>query len=243
MGDNEHNGEGCGGTGDRGEESPLDPNLVTAVVDARYRRFVADAPEAARRRAQAGWVVVSALAGTLIAAGALTNLDQEPDTVRVFGLFAVVAWIVTAGLFVHAVSGGFRSANPPADAEIEGTEDFVQWALNDATAEHDEVGGRIKRALRVATAAVVLTVTTIAIVQFTDPAPLTEDALIQLDSGTERSLTELCGRPVPEVIEGAVHTQARGDGTLEVDLAPGECTSEKTEAVLDERKLRYILPK
>jgi len=63
------------------------------------------AADSARNRGQSAWAISSALAGALIAGGVLTNGSERPWWTQLFGLLAIAAWIVTATLFISAVSG------------------------------------------------------------------------------------------------------------------------------------------
>lgn len=129
---------------------PFPTGVRDAVVTAYYPRALG-APDTARSRAQAGYTVASAVAAALIAAGVLSGIDKRPVLVQGLGLTALVLWMITALLFMWAVSAPVRVVEgdqPTADA-------FVTTALSNAKLERDEVDKR-QRAARIASVAAVL---------------------------------------------------------------------------------------
>jgi hypothetical protein len=66
---------------------------------------VTGAAESARNRAQSAWAISSAAAAALVAGGVLTNAAERPWWAGLLGLLAIGTWLVTAFLFISAVSG------------------------------------------------------------------------------------------------------------------------------------------
>jgi MFS family permease len=142
------------------EEAAAADAVAAAVVDAFYRRMLS-APDLARQRAQVAYTIAGAVAAALVAAGAVADLGAKPWWFQVLGAVALVAWLVTAGLFVWAVALPYSAEAPE---KIKGRAEFVQFALDDHATEQFHIDRRQAMALSAGTVAAGLTVIAIALV-------------------------------------------------------------------------------
>lgn len=222
----------------QGQKPKLNTDQVTAVVDARFRRDVG-APEAARQRAQAGWVVVSAVSAALVSAGALGDLDQESTGLRLVGLAALLFWIAAAALFLWAVAVPAKQYDPP---RVKGTAQVLKHILTSAKNERDVIDSRQWWARAASAVAVVLTAITLGILLFS-PADESarKDVLLQPNAEARKDFARLCDVPeAPDRIPASLETKTAGDGTLEVKFPAGTCGPSETEAVVDDEDYEYV---
>ena len=222
-----------------GEPKPkYDPDIRKTLVDAIYRRDV-DAAEAARRRAQAAWVIVSAIAAAVLAAGALANLEQESQAIRVLGLTALGMWLAAAGLFLLAVAAPYRGFQPES---IRGTGEFIKYALESPAAERKQIERRQMWAQGASALAVVITMTVVGLLLFTGRPQKTEVASLHLTPVARQDLSAVCAQQVPAVVTGEIDTGSVSGRSVSVKLPAGECGAEATTAVVDEDALVYPRP-
>src|SRR6476620_3952112 len=92
--------------------------VVSAIIDAYYP-LVVSLPEKARSRAQAAYGVASAIAAALVALGIFGKVGERPLAVQVLGLIALCAWLVTALLFMRAVSQSVETVGVTEFAEAD----------------------------------------------------------------------------------------------------------------------------
>jgi hypothetical protein len=91
----------------------VDPTQYEATAEAYYQSVVGRA-SAARSRAQAGFAIVSAISGFVIAAAFTSQIDQAPDYTKLPAFFGVVFWILAAGSFLVA-----SIIQPPPDPPVQ----------------------------------------------------------------------------------------------------------------------------
>src|SRR5437016_6987795 len=98
------------------------PDDVYKDVSTNWYTGLSGAGENARARSQTAWTIASAIAGALLAAGLAKNFAQSVHWVLALGIAAVVAWLVTAAVFMWAVT------TPLPDPPGEVKEDTVEKA-------------------------------------------------------------------------------------------------------------------
>ena len=79
-----------------------------AVVSAYFPRAVA-APDSARNRAQAGYAISSAIAASLVVAGAYVDIGDRRLAAQVLAGAALVSWIGVALLYLYAVTTAVKT--------------------------------------------------------------------------------------------------------------------------------------
>lgn len=207
------------------------------VTDAYYRRAI-DAPNAARNRAQAAYVIAGAVATALVAAGAFTDLPNQPTGVQITGLAAFAAWIVTAGLFMYAV--GAPHVNLSAPKEVFGPTAFISAALKGARDEREAIDRRQLAARIAAGLASALTIAAIALTVFAQPISGYVGGAVRLSRDERLALSALCGNKVPKTMTGSIDEESLEDGTINFVPNSRECNHEGRTS-LAERETAYLL--
>jgi hypothetical protein len=132
--------------------------VASAVVDAVTSAYYTEAlkgPEAARARAQNGWTISSAVAGALVAAGAITGTSQERGWVLDVGVVALTVWLIAAALYTAAAAVPVRQS---AGGVAEDGESFVTTALAAARTERQAIDRRLTRAYVASSIAAAITI-------------------------------------------------------------------------------------
>jgi hypothetical protein len=212
--------------------------VLTTLVDAYYRKVV-DGPEAARRRAQAAYVVAGAISAALLTAGAFAKLEQEQTIVQVLGPLALGGWLVAAGLYVWAVAVPYD--DPTAGTQVTGGSAFKTAVIEAAGRERKEIDRRQNFA-RVATViALVLTIGVIVFGLVLDPASRLKGATLQLSPEARQHLSALCESTVPAVIQGFVDPGTAADDSVVAKLAAGVCGPTEVTTSFEEEEVIYTL--
>jgi len=95
-------GEGVGAAASEGQGGEdVDPIQYQTTAEAYYQSVVGRA-SAARSRAQAGFAIVSAISGFVIAAAFTAQIDHAPDYTKWPAFLGVGFWVLAAGLFLLA---------------------------------------------------------------------------------------------------------------------------------------------
>jgi hypothetical protein len=207
------------------------------VTDAYYRRAI-DAPNAARGRAQAAYVIAGAVATAVVTAGAFTNLADRPVVVQIAGLAAFVAWIVSAGLFMYAVAAPHIRLSGPG--EVFGPAAFIAAAMKAAAEERNAVDHRQLLARIAAAVASALTVVVVALAVFIQPPSDSAMGRVRLDPADRLSLSALCGSRLPTLVQGTIDKSSLGDGTVNFVPSARQCRN-SGDTSLDEDRTPYIL--
>lgn len=215
-----------------------DDEMRRAVVDAYYRR-VLDQPEAARRRAQAAYVIASAVAAAVLAAGALGKLDREPALLQILGPIVLVAWLSSAGLFLWAVAVPYR--DPDLPEEVKGFNAFLDAVLTSSDNERKDIDSRQRRARITAGVAAALTVLTVVLALALPVTTKTQAGVLRLRNEARGDLIKLCGKKMPSVVEGEIDTSSLADRSVAVELPTTACRDTEVKAVFDEEDVTYIL--
>jgi len=214
--------------------------LRVTLVDAFYRRLI-DAPDAARRRAQAAYVIASALAAATLGAGALGNLEEAHLGLKILGPTVVVAWLVSAALFLWAVAVPY--ADPETPKQATGFDEFRKAVLKSHFDEQDEIDRRQFWARVASALAATLTMATVVLALVLDNPPRDAQATLRLHADARRDLTRICAKPIPPVIRGEVDEASLADGTVDVKLENGTCSDGAETAVIDEDEVTYVMRK
>src|SRR4051794_30312353 len=126
-----------------------------AVVIAYYGRVMTGSA-GARARAQAAYGIASAIAVGVIAAGLFGGLSERPGIVQFGALAALMAWLVAAALFLHAVASPFETAvTPQQDVDV-----FVGRVLDVVRQERATIDNWQRRAQLASAVAAIVTVAT-----------------------------------------------------------------------------------
>jgi hypothetical protein len=207
------------------------------VTDAYYRRAI-DAPNTARSRAQAAYVIAGAVATAVVTAGAFTSLGNRPVVVQILGLCAFVAWIVTAGLFMYAVAAPHVRLSGPQ--EVFGPAAFVAAAMKGAADERNAIDRRQLFARYSAGIASTFTIAAVALTIFVGQPTDYAKARVRLTHGEQRSLSALCDKKLSLEVEGMIDLNSLDDGTVNFVPSPTECGRGGTTS-LQEESTPYLL--
>jgi hypothetical protein len=212
------------------EKAPvLDDDVRKAVIEKYYDRFVG-ASDAARQRAQAAYAVASAIAAGLVAAGAFGGLDERPLPVKILGPTALAAWLLTAWLFLLAVSVYVRPPkNPDSSDQVKGAFAFVTEIRRRVAHERGVVDCLQQRARRMAAAAGILTVAALILAVFL-PAPVEQkDGQLKLSPAGMTAVDAICPIPLASnVLDASIETATVDDEIVRFELPPGTCGPEAT---------------
>lgn len=199
-----------------------DDDVRKTVVDAYYRKLL-DAPEAARRRAQAAYAITAAVAAALVTAGAFAGLAREPLSVRILGPLALVAWLVAAGLYIRAVGTPYE--DPKQQEAAKGVEAFLTEVLRVSASEYTAIGERQTKALWATLVAVVMTLIVAVFALFLPSTSTFKAGSLRLDPTARAELNDICTLDVDKVIEASINTVAAPGGIVQVKLPAGTCTA------------------
>jgi hypothetical protein len=216
-----------------------DEEVHKTLVDAYYRRVV-DAPEAARRRAQNAYAVTGATAAGVATVGAFSDLADQPLEVQILGPLVLVAWLVTAGLYMWAVGAPYE--NPAAHTTVTGPNAFRDAVMDSAEAERDEIDRRQTIARGAAIAAVLLTLGVAALTLVLPAKSAFEDATLRLEPSARAALSELCERDLPSVLKSPlVDPGSLADATIDVKFLAGTCREQEVTTSLQKDEVTYLI--
>ncbi|HEX5983536.1 MAG TPA: hypothetical protein VFY69_04950, partial [Solirubrobacterales bacterium] len=137
-------------------QSEIEDTVYQTVADAYYRKAI-ETPTAARANSQNAYTIAAAVAAAVVTAGAFADLAGEPAGVRILGVCALLAWLITAGLFMYAVAAPYlRTEDEPN--KVNTKFDFVLAAMTNARNEAATINHRQLYARSAATLASLLTV-------------------------------------------------------------------------------------
>lgn len=188
-----------------------------AVIRAHYARLMAS-PDAARARAQAAYGIASAIAVVIVTAGFVGDLDSQPPGVQAVSVVALIAWLVTAALFLHTVSSAFE-----IDVVSKSSEDVVVAATLDGIRdERARIDAWQRRAQFAAAVAALLTVVAFVAALRADRGQAEETAMITVSAAESGSLEDSCG-PMPATLVGKVAESSLREKFVNVTLDPGMC--------------------
>jgi len=192
----------------------------------------------ARARAQNAYAVAAAIATALVAAGAFTGITDRSWWVKIFGFLAVMAWIATALIFMHAIGGRVREryrGEGPLTVEMLGATELtpasaasVEAVLANARQEADAVSSTIGKGWICACVASVLTLTTFAMVgKLDNHGAGAHVARIALSKQGQAALAAACPlRRTPDqlaMIIGRLNFDSLKGGFAKFTVAPNEC--------------------
>jgi hypothetical protein len=187
-----------------------------AIVRAHYVRLMAS-PDTARARAQAAYGISSAIAVALVAAGLFGGLDTQPPEVQGIAIAALVAWLVAAALFLHAVSS-------PFEMDLSATlskDDVVKAALDGIRDERTKIDGWQRKAQLAAAVAALLTVAALVFALRTDRGR-EQEAMVMISAAGAARLQAACG-DVPATLIGTVTENSLRERFVDMTLDPGMC--------------------
>ncbi len=188
-----------------------------AVVKAHYERLMA-APDSARGRAQAAYGIASAIALAIVAAGLFGGLDGQPVGVQAVAVTALIAWLVTAALFLHTVSSPFE-----VDRESKSSEDaIVEATLDGVRDERARIDAWQRRAQFAAAAAALLTVAAFVIALCADHSQTEKTATLAITAASAGRLAAACG-PITGRLVGKLSEASLDEKFVDIILDPGMC--------------------
>ncbi len=220
------------------DDEEVDSAIYQTVAEAYYQKAI-EAPDAARTNSQNAYTIAAAVAAAVITAGAFADLAAEPLGVKILGIAALLAWLLTAALFMYAVAAPYlrvKSEPEKVFAELA----FVEAALTNAKNERDTVNQRQRYARLAATLASILTVLTVGLAIFL-PAESTSKAItVNLSPADRERLSTLCEQEIPAVVEGTADSSSLDDGTISFDPEKEACRATGS-TTLQEKKTVFLL--
>jgi hypothetical protein len=201
-------------------------DVRAVVIREHYARVMANA-DAARTRAQAAYGIVSAIAIALMAAGLLGRLDTRPASVQALTVTALMAWLVAAALFLHAVSSPFEIDPGPTSND----EALTKTVLDSVRAERAKIDSWQRRAQMAAAVAALLTVDAFLSALYSEDTSTRENAVIAITSSGAADMRRTCG-PVPSTFSGEVEKADLEEKFVEIALAPGVCGNTSVDVAI-----------
>lgn len=248
------------------ELEDVNQKALEAIISGHYGRALAE-PVNARARAQWAYTVASATAAALVTAGILSDLPSYPWPVKVLGVLALSAWVVTAGLFMRVAriveiehrregkeviteAGGELAPQPgPAKENQEhqtpperllGAKEFAFKALRRADDEASAIDQRLGEATGASWIALILTVLAfLAVLLFPLHAETVSARLVLTDEG-QATLEAVCDAEVAS-LEGELEEGTLGEDFAVVRVAAGECTTEETTVLLAPKQVEAVV--
>jgi hypothetical protein len=195
------------------------PAARDAVIAAYYPSALAEA-QAVRTRAQSAYTIASAVAAAIVAGGFFGDVDQQRLWVQVLGLVTLAAWLLTAGLFIHAIAGTVR---PAVVGTQSGVDAFVNAAMDNASNERSTVVGRQGRAYGATVFSIVLTLGLIGVLLFVDPVPPdTKEGVFTFTTVGTAVVTRSCPSHEP-TLSGAFDPAKLGGAFVTITAGKGQC--------------------
>jgi hypothetical protein len=205
-------------------QAPVDPQVVTQVLQAYYPSMLASA-DAARERAKDAYTVASGVSAAIVAAGVFGNFGSQTDTTKTLAVIALILWLAAAGLFIWVVGG---SKKPKQGGDQKDGSDFVRAVVANVSAERRTVRTRFSIAESVSVLAIVATA--VAIVwAVTQPAPSSDKTgRVVLTSQGLKALSAVCAERTG-VIQGRLDPSKLGSDYLTISAATGQCGNQPIE--------------
>jgi hypothetical protein len=209
------------------------------------------AADSARNRAQSAWAISSALAGALIAGGALTNASDRPGWVQGLVLAAIVAWIVTAIWFISAVSGidprqKLQDASVAAWHALRRTKAFQRTKRSTSAAAAEEpaptplergqadrqaIDKQLNTAYSFTVVAILLTVAALIGGVISSVAPAHIDAVVTLNQKAWQKVHDICPDASRTRIYGAVERGSLTRPFAVIVLDGGQCMKDEKKGL------------
>jgi hypothetical protein len=193
-------------------------SVTQGITNAYYPQTIAQA-ETARSRAQAAFSISSAIATTLVGLGIFSNFRALRGVVQLVGMLALIAWVVTAGLFIRAVAVPVQRKGL---RESQTTYDFANSILRNAVAERDEVDRRQGHARIASIIAAILTFATLASATAVRPQPKLTSVEVVVSADAAKMLERVCTNR-PSIPRGKVDTKSLSGNFIPVKLDAGVC--------------------
>jgi hypothetical protein len=190
------------------------------VVSAWFPRAIA-APDSARNRAQAGYAISSAIASSVVAVGAFVDIADRSVEAQLFAGLALLCWVATALLFLHAVTTAVNT--PIADSEAQAdSSGWLLTVLRRSQDERDLVDRRQKRASLATVIAVAVTVPAL-ILTLGSSVSLDKDRVsLSLSDKGLAAVTALCKKK-PREIRGALESRTLRREFVVIELDADLC--------------------
>jgi hypothetical protein len=212
-------GQAVGNGGGGGE---VDEQAADELIRAYYPALMGSA-DAARARAQAGYTIASAVAAAIVAAGVFGDFQNAATIVRVLGSIALGLWLLTAILFIRAVTGPIQWPTK----EVEGIDEFSKTVASFASNARSRVEHRNARAQVATVLAVVLTAAAIFAAVLNPHRNTAAEANVLLSPTGVAAVSRLCSHHT-NVIRGAIEPEALAKSAIQLTTAPGQCGTKKT---------------
>ena len=189
------------------------------VVTAFYPRALA-AADSARNRAQAGYAIASAIASSLVVAGAFTSIEDRGLWAQGFGMLALIIWVVTGILFLYAVA---TPVTPIEDlASDADSPEWVENILRRANSERVDVDQRNWLAIRATVVAVGVTVIAVVLTATSGLSLNKDEVTVSLTDAGKETVAELC-TSVPAKVRGQLENRTLRREFVVVTVPPGGC--------------------
>jgi hypothetical protein len=197
---------------------------------AAYYQHSALAASGARERAQTAFTMTSAVAAGFTALGVFTGVSSAPTWVQVSAVLAVLAWLLSSALYLHAAVGEYRvKGDQPETSTVRTPEAFIQMVYDDIRGERDAVYDRLFRAVLVSFVALAFTGLTVGTAVFEHPTDKPQ-ATVALTAGGVKAVTAICGS-LPSLSDVRVEQSTTDDAIIVVDPPAHSCGQAKRLAL------------
>jgi hypothetical protein len=213
--------------------SPQIPSSVTqAIVNAHYPRMMTQ-PDSARNRAQAAFAIASAIATTLVGFSVFGGIKTFALPVQILGILALLAWVVTAALYINAVAAPIEQAGLKESKTVY---DFANAVLSNSLAERKEIDTRQKRARRTGAIAAVLTFATLIGAFYYQPDPVFTKVDVIVSDRALEAFHKMCTNH-PAILRGRIEKGALEKSTVAIKLDPNQCRPGEVTATFRREEL------
>lgn len=203
------------------------PKEVRDVVVSAYYRRLMSSSDAARARAQAAYGIASAIAGAVVAAGFLGGLRHQAVGIQTIVAVALVAWLIAAGLFLHAVSSPFEMILESGIAESA----FIGGALEAVRAERAKIDSWQRKARLASMVAALATAGAFLAALWSTDSPATRPATVTVTAAGSAALKAACGTVAPR-LTGRVVESSLSARFMQMTLSPDMCGRQSVDVFL-----------
>lgn len=238
--------------GGAAEENTVETEIATPFVLEVLKLNIASI-ERVRSSAEKAWTISGAIAGVLLAVGFTASLQDARGLTQVFGVLAIVAWLVTAALFldVNAPASGEKLgklAESKSDAARATSKAFIaeasttwrdkfEFGMKGVLGSLTYHRQRLFRAIIGAGTAIALTALALTFSILVQPDGSTAGTLFLTDGGT-KAVAEACTLVAPDVdsISGIFDDISPEDiinqKSISITVDAGKCNNVETELFL-----------
>jgi hypothetical protein len=220
----------------------IDDVVAEQVVQA-YWKAVSNRPAASRARAQAGFAVASVITAAIIAGAFTRQVQVAPTYTKYLAVAAVAFWLLTAGLFMSAMTRQTPSQELNADELAKAQrrdpnaqnnkptqlplKDFTLYAIRIQKEEDWRIKKSILGAQAASAIAIVLTLATVAAALFFSAQAPRRAAEIMVRNSYFQEFASLCQvtpkYPSIHELVGTLDTGSLNDDFITFAVSQGNC--------------------